>query len=996
MDTLEFLTTILPLEGTHYLALIEKGTGKTVHKPFTDLAVMAKAVAKFDADERFSLYHACASYQNAIVEVDGKKKFRVPENWNRAKSFWIDLDCGEDKAAKGSGYLTKKEAVTAVATFCKSSNFPMPMFVDSGNGVHCYWVLTKAIKHEAWRKVAFAFKAVLAHHGVKADPTCTADFSRILRPVGSTNRKITNKAVRVLIEASPMEPGTFAEGVKRLAAELPSLPQEPKSVNSDLNNDLTGHLPPQVPSYADYVANRCAQVAKMRDTKGDVEYEHWRGVIGIIKYCEDPVSLAHEWSERRLETGHSQNDVDLRYNTWNSGPTTCEFFAKCNPSGCDGCPEKGKIKTPLVLGRVEPEPEVEVVEAVVDGTTIEVEIPEFPKGYGHEGDVMVRYMKNADDIVVAYSFATNLFYPTYRIRKESGEYSLQMRMHLPNGRTREFEIDTSLLASNQKLIEGLARYELIPTNNKDASMHLTAYVRDSLEKLKRESEELNTMTSFGWKGEFDAFLLGDRLYHSDGTVRKVLVGGQARSSLGAFPSPRGNTQGYADALNYVYNRPGQEYMQYTLASIFGSILTPLSSNSLYHGLLFALYGEDTGKGKSTVNYAGLLLYGNPKELLINGEKGATINALNATFSTFQNIPVFLDEFTNVDSEYLSQLAYSCTNGADKKRLTVSKGSGVQFADSGSWAAPQHITGNASMQGRLGDAGGNSAAEAVRIIQINVDHYKRSGLTGEDVMAAIKRMELHTGAAGDEYLRYVVTHREEILQIMAKWAARVNKDVPDPKYRFYCAHAECSLAGLEITNRLGITQFDLEAVYQFAVNLFGQLATNVTQQNSLTSEDALSSMISGLSPRILVTMEYRDGRSEKGPESPKRINGAAAGRYIMGYFGDKSPLVGKLFISKYEAVKWCKDNRVDLESVLRYAQSTDVLVPYKEKFTIGRGTDIKTGNVGCYCFDMAKLESLTNMDSFGGSGNVKNLYDAPSKKEDAPLASTRAPEVISSH
>lgn len=991
MNTLEFFQTILPPQGTYYLALIERETGKVVHKPFVDLSVMAKAVAKYNDDERFNTYHACSSYQKAIVEVDGKKRFRVPENWGRAKAFWIDLDCGEDKAAKGDGYLTKKDAITAVATFCRSNNVPMPMFVDSGNGVHCYWALTKDISHEAWRKLAYVFKAVLAHFGVLADPTCTADFSRILRPVGSINKKKTPKEVKLLIPGKLIEPADFANALKALTVNLPKTPEQPKQQTPSLNDDLVSHVPPSVPSYADYVANRCAQVAQMRDTQGDVSYEHWRGVIGIIKFSEEGIELAHEWSSRRLEK-HGQNDVDKMYNTWDSGPTTCEFFKKCNPSGCVGCPEADKIKTPLVLGRFEPEPEVEVVEAIVDGTKIEVEIPELPKGYGHEGGIMVRYMKNADDIVVACSFATNLFYPTYRVRKESGEYSLQMRMHLPDGRTRDFDIDTALLASNQKLIEGLARFELIPTNNKDAAMHLTAYVRDSLEKLKRESEELNTLTTFGWKGNFDSFLLGDRLYHTDGTVRKVLVGGQAKSSMAAFPSPRGTLQGYADALNYVYARPGQEYMQYALASMFGSILTPLSSNSLYHGLLFALYGEDTGKGKSTVNYAALLLYGNPKELLINGEKGATINALNATFSTFQNIPVFLDEFTNVDSEYLSQLAYSCTNGADKKRLTTSKGSGVQFADAGSWAAPQHITGNANMQGRLADAGGNSAAEAVRIIQINVDHYPRSGLTGEDVMAAVKRMELHMGAAGDAYLRYVVTHREEILQIMAKWAARVNKDVPDPKYRFYCAHAECSMAGLEITNKLGITNFDLEAVYNFAFSLFTKLAISVTQQNTVSPEDALSSMISDLSPRVLVTNEYRDGRSDKGPESPKRINGAAAGRYIMGNFNDKSPLVGKLFIARHEAITWCKNHRVDLENVLAYADSAGVLIPYKEKFTIGRGTDVKTGNVACICIDMAKLESMTNIDAFGSDSKVKNLYDA--KREDRPLAPKQESAVLS--
>jgi hypothetical protein len=34
------------------------------------------------------------------------------------------------------------------------------------------------------------------------------------------------------------------------------------------------------------------------------------------------------------------------------GPTTCEKFNKLKPlGGCDGCPFKGEIKSPIVLGR---------------------------------------------------------------------------------------------------------------------------------------------------------------------------------------------------------------------------------------------------------------------------------------------------------------------------------------------------------------------------------------------------------------------------------------------------------------------------------------------------------------------------------------------------------------------------------------------------------------------------------------------------------------------
>jgi len=170
MNTLEFLQTILPSEGVFYLALIDRKTGFVQHKVFSDLETMADAAIEYDQGDKYSVYHACASYQNPSIEVDGKKKYRVPENWDRAKSFWIDLDCGEDKVSSGAGYATKRDAAKAILGFCKANNVPVPMLVDSGNGVHCYWPLTKAIKPEVWRKVAYAFKAVLAHHNYPRRP----------------------------------------------------------------------------------------------------------------------------------------------------------------------------------------------------------------------------------------------------------------------------------------------------------------------------------------------------------------------------------------------------------------------------------------------------------------------------------------------------------------------------------------------------------------------------------------------------------------------------------------------------------------------------------------------------------------------------------------------------------------------------------------------------------------------------------------------------------
>ena len=353
MQTLQFLEAILPPTGVYYIALIDKATGRVAHKHYTNLQDMAEGVTSYDSSGKYGVYHACSSYKEPVmIGDDGKKKYRVSSNWDSAKALWIDLDCGEDKAAKGEGYATKKDAATAILKFCAEHNFPKPMIIDSGNGIHCYWPFTKTIKSESWVKLANVFKLVLAHYKVMADPTCTADFARILRPVGSTNRKKVDKPVLCKSTIEPIDPVVIRDLLVSLAKEAKVVvaPQRVTPV-ADINDDLTAHLPPSIQSYGEEIANHCNQVAMMRDTQGDVNYEHWRHVIGILKFCEEGIDLAFKWSEKRQETGHTQNDVESKFNTWSTGPSLCKTFENLNPKGCEGCNHRLRINTPIVLGR---------------------------------------------------------------------------------------------------------------------------------------------------------------------------------------------------------------------------------------------------------------------------------------------------------------------------------------------------------------------------------------------------------------------------------------------------------------------------------------------------------------------------------------------------------------------------------------------------------------------------------------------------------------------
>jgi len=970
MDTLKFLQTILPEEGFKFVGLGRVGRDGIAHKAYESLELMAKAIESYDAQSNLIVYHACCSYKAASyeAEVNGvtKTKYRGAQNWHKAKSFWIDIDCGEDKAAEGKGYLNKTEAAKAILGFCKTHQFPNPMLVDSGGGLHCYWPLTKPIGPNSWRTIANEFKAALNAAGLLVDPTRTADLSSILRPVCSHNRKAGREVREVKVKTQPtfVEPQEFAatvsRAVKALQAHVPKQSSAP-GLNDDL---ITPYDGPQYETSARLIADHCQQVRIMRDTKGDVEYHTWFNVIGIIRHCVEGIDLAHEWSENR-SAKHSNVDVTTRYETWNAGSTTCDRFETDNPAGCVGCPHRGKINTPMVLGRVIPEPVEQVMEVVDDDEVVETIVPPLPENYEFQNNRMIRFIKDKDGVNQPFTFCYQLFYPIQRIRKADGAYAFTIRMHLPDKRIREFEVDTASIASSADLLKAMSKYELMPSNNKDATMHLTAYIRDSITKLMTEQREVDTLTSFGWRDNMSGFLLGDRLYHTDGSVRHVYVGGGASAYKNVYPAPRGSLKAYSDAVNFVYNRESSEAAQYVFCNVYGSILTPFGEDS-YNGVLVAVNSGHSGKGKTTVWRAALYGFADANQLIVGGKEGVTQKARWNTIGTHKNIPIVLDELTDLDAAEVSSMAYTVSQGADRVRLTSSGGK-VSVAERHTWKSVVGITANEDLHSKLAAHNANTQAEGVRMIGINFETYGVPVFKNAvEVSAAVDQMRDNWGHAGDVFLKYVVTHQEEVSKLWSKIESEMSVALPESEYRFWRSHATATLAAARILIDLKIVEFDYDMLVAFTKRLMVDMSQAVTTGNMTTPEDALNRMIRDLSNRIIVTAEYRDIRTDaRGPEdSISRIVGAPAGRRIIGNqtTKGKDKYIGKLFLAKKEFGEWCAKNRMEPKELVKCAVKHGWIIPWQEKFNIGRGTAHSTGSCTCYAFDFSAMEGAVENTS----------------------------------
>jgi hypothetical protein len=74
------------------------------------------------------------------------------------------------------------------------------------------------------------------------------------------------------------------------------------------------------------------------------------------------------------------------------------------------------------------------------------------------------------------------------------------------------------------------------------------------------------------------------------------------------------------------------------------------------------------------------------------------------------------------------------------------------------------------------------------------------------------------------------------------------------------------------------------------------------------------------------------------------------------------VVGKLFVAKKEFNDWCSKNRIEPKEVIEHARTVGWLVPWSEKFNLGRGTPFSTGACSCFVFDFNAMEGTSEKTS----------------------------------
>jgi len=955
VNTVDFLDHVLPGDGLRCVA-VPSARGGFKHFFYSDNAHAAQVIEHLDTQRGLNVYFGCSSF----LTPESRKQSNVAA----VRSFWADIDCGE-----GKPYASAREGLVALKNFLEISGLPTPTVVSSGRGLHCYWVMDADMDRATWKPVATHLKKAFTVAGLDADPSRTSDEASVLRPVGSHHRKGEPREVKLFKQSQPCSLNIFHSQVLAFldANEVaPEVVRERAQPAPGVNDEYAS---PQEypPTYAEKIANRCAQVAAMRDTQGDVSYEHWRGVIGLIRYCEEGLPLAEAWSAQREATGHSQTDTAQKFDTWTSPPTTCSFFDKANPGGCEGCAFAGQIASPIRLG-MEVEPITvqtqeqattaqQVVQSVLGvSTPAPPRIVELPDGYQFaqfmgRPALQVAH-RDKDGEVIWVPFCDSLYYPVNRLQggEEEG-YALEMEMRVrvdANGQStvpnRRFVLPCATIAEGGKgLAAALGKQEIVPRSPK-LKGEMDAYLQAWMDKLRNEADEIAQHKHFGWHDE--NFLAGNTLITPTG-ARTVTLRGIAAQKSRAL-EPKGDINVWVDTIDSAYNHPGQEHFQFLVTLGFAAPLFAMFGE--YGGLTVFAHSEGTGAGKTTAQRAALSVWGDWRSLQLSDGK-TTTNALWALVGCYSNLPVVLDELTNQTNAAASEVVFSVSSGRQKERLGSD---GSLRSNNSNWATILMASGNNLVSEKVALHRANAEAEMARIFEITIP--QGSPLTVDDANRLFPRLIDNYGHAGVKFMSYIVANREGVRQVLTAVQKQVNALAGVTQgERYWSAMIASSLTALYICRKLDLLRFDAAALRTWLVD---RLSENRTSRDTNVNPplEVFGRMLADLWPGILVTLGQGDLRTNKAAAIKVEPHGPMVGRVVLAYEKEERSAL----LLNIAAVKaWCNKNNTSAKEMLRAAEIAGWAARDTIRYSLGSGTSEyahTSSQVRCVHIDLAKMSA----------------------------------------
>ena len=924
MSQFDLLSAVQPTEGWFaVIGIKDKGVVQKFTQSREEVDVIA---AKFMAQKR-NVFFGVAKYK----EEGSRKK----DNVKALKAFWLDIDCGEAKAevnektGRPDGYIDQATGLQELKRFCKLVGMPKPVLVNSGRGIHVYWPLTEEVTREEWEPVADRLRELCNTHDLYVDPA-VFEAARVLRIPGTLNFKddpATN--VTIINEAGPIELSAFKAllGVQ----EREPKPEAPKRELSELAKSLQANIDNSFFKIMRRSAagNGCKQLLSCYEERESLSEVRWFDALSVAKFCKDKDKAIHKLSAGHPDYDPEATEAKIRHI---GGPHSCATFERNNPGGCEECPFKDKITGPISLGKVLAEPTEdddaasEEVEEEGEEDTV-CNLPEYPTNYFRGKNGGIYYMPPGDEEEPQLIYPDDLFV-VKRMRDPNVGDMVVMKLHTPCDGIKEFTASYDAVTSKDELRSILSSNGVMAKAKQ--FKRVIDYVIDATSELRCKGKADEMRLQLGWADNDSKFIIGEKEISEQGTFYSPPS--STTRALADKMIPTGTLEKWKEVFN-LYGKPGLEPHAFAALTAFGSPLLKFTGQS---GALVNMIHPRSGTGKTTILHMCNSVYGHPHTLLLSKED--TQNSRMQIVGTLRHLPPTIDEITNMTPEKISDLAYSLPQGRAKERM---KGSSNELRHNATtWQLIGLTSSNASLYEKLSLNKGAPDGEMMRIIEYKIDYTSTLDPAYAKEMFDRQLMENY-GHAGPIYAEYLVKHRDEVYKSVLKTQRDVDGKLKlTQRERFWSAILASNLTGGVIAKRLGLLDWNLGAISDWACHMIEEIRTQVVAP--LNNElGVFGDFMNRHYQNMLVIDSEVDKRS--GLDKPPRVE--PRGELMIRF----EPDTRRLFVVSKAFRNDCIKLQHNYQDTINALKKRGMILKLDDK-RMGKGTNLMSTNVHAIEFD----------------------------------------------
>lgn len=865
----QFFEKIFPTQGNLCVASIDKDGNCTPR--FADNVEAALKIANDFAGRNHNVYFTPGTYTGYR---------RKQDQCVSVKSFFLDLDVRHGKKR----YESKEAALLDLQRFCGEINWPQPTLIDSGGGIHAYWIFDEEISGDSWDTYAAQFKQLCLDHNLIIDEGVPADSARLMRVPGSLNHRYDPP------EASSLLTDVVTYKVEDL---IPALSQVAAPTSFVLDSVEKGLDPDTLAIYEKRNGNfeydfskiaqsslegeGCAQIKHIIENAATCEEPLWYAGLSVAVRCRDGETAIHLMSEDHPEYSYDETErkaaQSLREANWAHG---CSAFEKENRNGCDGCPHRGNITGPIELGKIikiaeQPiEPIVAVEQTENEEESIRYEantqkilvFPDYllPYQRGINGGIYYtpppRRDKKGKLIQDDPELMTpNDVYPVKRIYSPHDGECLLMHLHLPMDKSREFLLPLKDVTSQERMKSILASNGVVfePTQGNRIASYLMKWSAYLIETQRADIMRVQQ----GWTEDQKTFVLGTQEI-SKNEVRYCPPSPLSKGIVRLI-TQSGSYEAWKTCAQ-MFNDPGYELHAFTLLC---GLASPLMELTNVNGVTLSLYSEGPGTGKTGALYGAMSVWGNPKRLSVYDSTG---NGLIQRMITSKNICYGLDEQGDLDPKLVSHLIYNISSGAPKIRLMSSTNQEREMPFNTNLIAV--TTTNKSLRSILQDYRDNTSAQNIRMLEPTVTAPSVPGyeLDAERGKVMFDPFNYNYGHAGPDLIHSFFNEGIENIRrrIDIEYLKVAETYTNNAGYRFLSNLLSVTRVAGEIARKYQIVDFDLDRIFNVVGDVFNDMIAGRKRDEATGRVDILGDFIN---KNIQNSLVIRDDKVTTEPRGP---------------------------------------------------------------------------------------------------------------------------------